>query len=128
MPGWAAPGFSEFANAHAAFWSLPLVSGLWSLVSGLWSLVSGLWTLARALAHRHAVGGGFIFLVEVGVHEEGEQGGEAVEGGVGEVLLFLPSAVKVRKPRLVMRGARSAPTTTLMERNWERQRERAASA
>ena len=75
MLGWAAPGFSKFANAHAAFWTLPLVSGLW--------------TLARALAHRHAVGCGFIFLVEVGVHEEGEQGGEAVEGGVGEVLLFL---------------------------------------
>ena len=37
----------------------------------------------------HAVGCGFIFLVEVRVHEEGEQCGEAVEGGVGEVLLFL---------------------------------------
>jgi hypothetical protein len=63
--------------------SLPLVSGLWTLDSGLWtldsglwSLVSGLWSLARALAQSHAVGGGFIFLVEVRVHEEGEQEAE----------------------------------------------------
>jgi hypothetical protein len=47
IPVTAAPNFSMFANAHAAFWTL--VSGLWSLDSGLWTLVSGLWSLDSGL-------------------------------------------------------------------------------
>ena len=56
--------------------------------SSFWTLDSGISARGASGLHRHARAVFLGVLIEVGVHDDGEDGGEAVEGGVGEVLFL----------------------------------------